>query len=413
MPINDKNDSYTTGTFHPIPIVIIPGDGGCQLEARWKKDKVKHFFCKKHQREWTTLWLDPVDLLPGLIDCWSDNIRLVYSEANDTFNNSPGVETRVPGFGETKTIESLSPDVRAPYFDTFVKNMIDCGYTRGKDIAAAPYDFRKTAKSDTEWIPKTVALIEKLSSDANKPVALVSHSMGSLMTLFLLKSKNKAWKETFVHSWTAFGGVFAGAASESRLFASGDNEGIIFVKSSSLVDEQRTYETNAWMWPNRNFWQKDHVLVQTPFKNYTVTDTKTFFEDIGFKQGHKMVESTRRLVSNLPAPEVDVYLMLGDQVKTPSTYIYSQGDEKSWFKYDPKIVYGNGDGVVNKVSLHAADKWKNEQKQQFISKTFEGIEHTKLVQHQPIIDQFIKNLYPEGMSATINLKHHDFNAALS
>ena len=29
--------------------------------------------------DWFYLWLDPTQMLPWLINCWEDNIRLVYN----------------------------------------------------------------------------------------------------------------------------------------------------------------------------------------------------------------------------------------------------------------------------------------------------------------------------------------------
>ena len=41
--------------------------------------------------------------------CWSDNIKLVYDPKTGKSSNTPGVETRVPGWGVTATVEYLDP----------------------------------------------------------------------------------------------------------------------------------------------------------------------------------------------------------------------------------------------------------------------------------------------------------------
>jgi len=33
------------------------------------------------------------------VDCWNDNIKLVYDEENDIFRNNDGVEIKVNDFG--------------------------------------------------------------------------------------------------------------------------------------------------------------------------------------------------------------------------------------------------------------------------------------------------------------------------
>ena len=41
--------------------------------------------------------------------------RLVYNPENHTTSNSPGVQTKIPGFGKTEHIEWLDPDVHVHY----------------------------------------------------------------------------------------------------------------------------------------------------------------------------------------------------------------------------------------------------------------------------------------------------------
>lgn len=73
-------------------------------------------------------------------------MRLVYDNVTRLTSNSPGVETRIPGFGETQTIEYLDPN-QIPltgYFNIMVDYLINLGYERGRNIRGAPYDFRKS-----------------------------------------------------------------------------------------------------------------------------------------------------------------------------------------------------------------------------------------------------------------------------
>lgn len=51
---------------------------------------------------------------------------------------------KVPGFGNTDTVEDLSATglLNLPYFHQLVDYFVERGYERGKDIRAAPYDWR-------------------------------------------------------------------------------------------------------------------------------------------------------------------------------------------------------------------------------------------------------------------------------
>ncbi len=70
------------------PVLIIPGDGGNTLEAKLTNRKdTPHFFCSKNT-DWFTIWLDIKLLLPYTVDCWCENMRLIYNSTTDTYQNN-------------------------------------------------------------------------------------------------------------------------------------------------------------------------------------------------------------------------------------------------------------------------------------------------------------------------------------
>ena len=74
------------------------------------------------------------------------NNRLKYEPTTGEYVNNRGVETRIPDFGGTSSIEYMDPDTKfsetTDYFYDMVQWFVDKGYTRGKDIVGAPYDWR-------------------------------------------------------------------------------------------------------------------------------------------------------------------------------------------------------------------------------------------------------------------------------
>ncbi|GBL88812.1 hypothetical protein AVEN_124933-1, partial [Araneus ventricosus] len=85
---------------------------------------------------------------------------LVYDNVTRTTSNSPGVEIRVPGFGNTSSIEWLDPSgfmpyiiqrmIMSNYFVDIANGLVDLGYQRSLNIRGAPYDYRK-APSTCYW----------------------------------------------------------------------------------------------------------------------------------------------------------------------------------------------------------------------------------------------------------------------
>ena len=75
----------------------------------------------------------------------STHYRLLYNSSDDTYTNNTGAEVRVPGFGDTNTVEYLDTPPAIPYFNSFVDYFVARGYERGNTIRAAPYDWRLAA----------------------------------------------------------------------------------------------------------------------------------------------------------------------------------------------------------------------------------------------------------------------------
>jgi len=73
--------------------------------------------------------------------------RLLYNSTDGTYSNNTGVEVRVPGFGDTNTVEFLDTPPASPVFNAFVNYFVARGYERGNTIRAAPYDWRLAAGS--------------------------------------------------------------------------------------------------------------------------------------------------------------------------------------------------------------------------------------------------------------------------
>ena len=103
------------------PIVLVPGDGGNSIEGRLNKTTTVHYICDKVS-DWFTLWLNLEQLVPGVVDCWVDNMKLVYDPVTHRSSDNPGVETRIPGFGNTSTVEYLDPSQR--FFSVYFANLV-------------------------------------------------------------------------------------------------------------------------------------------------------------------------------------------------------------------------------------------------------------------------------------------------
>lgn len=101
------------------PVVLIPGAGGNQLEARLTSAyKPSSLVCNrwyplgKDPDGWFRIWFDPSVLLRPFTKCFSDRMKIYYDADVDDYRNAPGVETRVPDFGSTESLLYLDPNLK-------------------------------------------------------------------------------------------------------------------------------------------------------------------------------------------------------------------------------------------------------------------------------------------------------------
>lgn len=74
-----------------------------------------------------------------------DNMRLVYNNVTRTTKSPPGVDIRIPGWGNSSTVEYIDPGLFTfgAYFKSVGDILVKSGLVRDISIRGAPYDFRK------------------------------------------------------------------------------------------------------------------------------------------------------------------------------------------------------------------------------------------------------------------------------
>ncbi|XP_017329679.1 group XV phospholipase A2 [Ictalurus punctatus] len=370
------------------PVVLIPGDLGNQLEAKLDKPSVVHYICYKKTTDYFTLWLNLELLVPVAIDCWIDNMRLIYNRTTRSTEAPPGVYIQVPGFGSTSVLEYLDPSKQSVgrYFFNIVQAMVDWGYTRDGDVRGAPYDWRKAPNENKEYFLNLQGMIENMTHTYGGPVVLIAHSMGNMYTLYFLNQQPQAWKDKYIKAFVCLGPPWAGVAKTLRVMASGDNNRIPLISPLTIRTQQRTAVSTPWLFPYAHTWPHDVPLVSTPSANYTVKDYERFFKDIGFEDGWAMRQDTEPLVQALQAPGVPVHCLYGTGIATEESYYYS-----TFPNSEPTVVNGDGDGTVNLRSAMQCKRWQAEQKQPVHLLELPGNEHVAMLLNYTTV-AYIKNV---------------------
>ena len=90
-PSESSNQSLQDPDPGPLhPIILIPGDGGSQIEARLNKTSTNHWWCSKVSG-WYDIWLNVPQMMSFRARCWADNMRLNFDPMTRRTSNNEGV----------------------------------------------------------------------------------------------------------------------------------------------------------------------------------------------------------------------------------------------------------------------------------------------------------------------------------
>ncbi|KAF3320462.1 lecithin-cholesterol acyltransferase-like 1 [Carex littledalei] len=372
------------------PIILIPGSGGNQLEARLTSSyKPSSLFCHLQKGTgWFRIWFDPTVLVTPLTRCFAERMMIYYHSDIDDYRNAPGVETRVPNFGSVKGMLYVDPNLKhlTEYMATLVSTLEELGYKDKETLFGAPYDFRyglaansHPSKVGTQYLQDLKNLIESVvASNNGKQVILVAHSLGGLFALELLNRNSLSWRRQFVKHLVTLGTPWGGNAL-----------GVPIVNPLLVRGEQRSSESNQWLLPNPSLYGSRHLLISTfNNKTYSALDMPQFLEDIGFKEGVEPYKARiLPLVERLNEPGVAVTCLVGTDVETPYRLVYGIGR----FDAGPQVDYGDGDGTVNLISLlRLESEWSGSKNQVLDVVKLPGVSHSDILKDEGALAEIVR-----------------------
>ena len=107
----------------------------------------------------------------------------------------------------------------ADSFNTISKNLINQGYEEGFSLAAVPNDFRRYLSTNNFAAETFKSQINRLFENTGKPVVIIAHSYGTLLTLTnLIKNQNDKIFMKKIKKFIAMAPPFAGATKLLDIF---------------------------------------------------------------------------------------------------------------------------------------------------------------------------------------------------
>eukprot|EP00931_Biecheleriopsis_adriatica_P100632 TRINITY_DN75903_c0_g1_i1.p1 TRINITY_DN75903_c0_g1~~TRINITY_DN75903_c0_g1_i1.p1 ORF type:complete len:406 (+),score=74.53 TRINITY_DN75903_c0_g1_i1:25-1242(+) len=382
--------SLAVAAADPFPVVLVPGFASSVLEMNLTEeyDPESHWCLWQKNGYWFRTWVNLDMLVPPFADCTMQRVKTVWDLQTGNIANWPGVDVRVPDWGGTGGIETLDPDHSIParlgaVFGPLIDKLLPLGYEKNLTLRGAPYDWRYAPTSDfgAKYVTDLKLLVEETARAQGSKVMLLSHSLGGLFTLHLLRNVSQEWKDTYVRGWISVGTPFAGSVTSLQMVIAGNNENIFSLPNKRFKETQRTWETAWWMLPDERLFG-DSLMVSTPTKNYTGNDFAQLFEAVGFEDGFEFFQRRRELLKDPWTPVgVPTYCFLSKGTKQLERMVYTSNDTD---KYPSLISDTNGDGSVQYPSLRICKDIKPDKVFEF-----ENIEHLAMIQDKRSVDAIV------------------------
>lgn len=358
------------------PVMLVPGYAANQLEAQLTSayEPPTPVCGARKGKGWFRLW--PINHTamddPHEVTCFTDQMSVVYDAVADDYGNAAGVVTRVPFFASTRGLIGWDP---------LVRQLEAVGYRDGESLFGAPYDFRYSvaprghpSAEGARYFAALARLIERASSlNEGRPVVVVSHSLGCALAYQFLLGRPLAWRRRFVKRVVFVAAALGGFAEGMNDLAAGMDLGLPNLARPSKTRLARSQQSALWRLPTPMVFG-DRPLVVASNTTYTAYNIVHFLRAIGFPEGVRpYVTRVLPMWEALPAPMVPVTSIIGVGVSTPETFVYGEDG----FMGAPEVMYGDGDGDINMVSLEAIEKeWPGVKGQVLKVVRLPGVHHT-------------------------------------
>jgi lecithin-cholesterol acyltransferase len=314
----------------------------------------------------------------------------------ERFSNQPGVSVRLKNFGQTQS---------APLYEPLYAFLKAAGYKRDVNIRVAGYDWRLTPDID-DFLERTMALIEETySQNGNTPVHLWGHSNGPLYAQYLLTYTTQAWKNTFIHGFTAIAGNWAGQGFFYPLLFTGVNIlDFTFPTDAATADSSatmhQTFPTNYMSAADPAVFHNQEVVVQTvqPSKTYTPKDNKKLFRDAGLTTAQELtayyvgfVQFAKRAFF----PDVDVYAEKGSGIPTVVGLVLQDLSVGQVIDVNDDAIFifrEDGDGNQEDITNDAILVWAAMPCFRFEFTDNVGVDHIMLASDTAVLQRLLANL---------------------
>ena len=250
---------------------------------------------------------------------------------------------------------------------------------------------------ESEYYPKLTELIkDSYQENNNQKVNLLCHSMGCLVSLIYLNSQSTEFKNQYIECFITLAGAYGGSSNSLLGLTYGYDfhlnlslEGLHGFRSAA-----RTQPSSFFMLPNSDIFPSEKAIASFSNKQFKPSQLSEFFKSINFSEGEKRYEDAMNKHDVKTGPGVDVHCLYGSDVSTIEKVKVPNLESIDQPVKPDQIEYGDGDGVVNAVSLEVCNLWKdNNNGFPVKSESFSTANHMSILNDHRVHNYFLKLIF--------------------
>jgi len=380
------------------PILLVTGLTGTDLYADVKINHGScgpHFFCSCHLKG-TRLWMEEIELLPGLIDCTFHRMHLEWNMTSKSYRDF-GVNVYTRHYGEPNCTGCTGRSQMFSEVRSALWRML--GYNESL-FADVVFDFRLGPR---EWAAhagsssfyqtgdhqRLRALVEEKKRVFGERVLLASISEGGLLVNSFLAAQSPAWKNANILGWVSMATPFAGAKEIGLHFLSGDfsyQQLIPWLDAGKFRDASEGWSGLITVAPVQSSLPSDtEPFVVTPSEQFSIASYRNALMRAGRSVTADVWNQTiPLLVGPTVPPGVPTLCMFGTGVRTISKIRYATDDLSD----RPRLEYDYlGDGTVHHDSLTACERWHAPN---VTVKAYQNVSHTGMLTHIAALEDLVR-----------------------
>jgi lecithin-cholesterol acyltransferase len=311
----------------------------------------------------------------------------------ERISNQPGVTVSIKDYGLTESVLSMTYE---PMF-TFLEA---AGYVRNISIRVAGYDSRLSPDLGG-FLERSIALIEETYHDnGNIPVHLVAHSQGNVHAQYLLTHTSQAWKNQFIHGFTAIGGNWPGD-NEYQLLFTGFNviDFSVPTDPENAASSAAMYQTWPLIYsvaPDPLFYKKEVVVIGIQGgRQYIAQHYRQLFWDAGMPLSRELADYYIGLVKFATPPyfpNVDIYAEIGTGIPAMIGVELKELKVGTWDDNVTNVFLRDGDGVEVDIANESIFAWENMRCYHFELNENPGVHHYSLPADSGVLNRLFTHL---------------------